>query len=103
MKDDWEKVTRLLLRAKDFVKDNRLPPKSFDTAHADYKYIKIIGAAADDDDFNAGGSGETDGNGADIVHYQIPIGSSDVPPLHGCHRGLLSDRDSGRGGPSDRL
>jgi hypothetical protein len=43
MKDDWEKVTRLLLRAKDFVKDNRLPPKSFDTAHADYKYTYVIG------------------------------------------------------------
>jgi hypothetical protein len=73
MKDDWENVTRLLLRAKDFVKDNRLPPKGFSKDHADYKYIKIIGTAADDADFNA------DGSGADIVHYQIPIGASGGP------------------------
>ena len=79
MKDDWGEVTRLLLRAKDFVKDNRLPPKGFSTINEADKYIKIIGAAADDADFNAGGSVETGGNGADIVHYQIDIGSSGGP------------------------
>ena len=81
MKDDWGKVTRLLLRAKDFVKDNRLPPKGFSTINEADKYIKIIGAAAGDADFNAGGSGETGGNGSDIVHYQIPIGSLDALPF----------------------
>ncbi len=70
MKDDWENVTRLLLRAKDFKKDNRLPPKGFSINHADYKYIKIIGAATNDEDFNAASSG------ADKVHYQIPISGS---------------------------
>ena len=79
MKDDWNEVTRLLLRAKNFVKDNRLPPKGFDTGHASYQYIEIIGAAAGDADFNAGGSGETGGNGADIVHYQIPIDPAGGP------------------------
>ncbi len=73
MMDDWGEATRLLLRAKDFVKDNRLPPEGFSTDYADYKYIKIIGAAAGDADFNAGGSG------ADTVLYQIPIGSSAGP------------------------
>jgi hypothetical protein len=35
MIDDWENVTRLLLRAKDFVKDNRIPPAGFVTGHDD--------------------------------------------------------------------
>ena len=72
-KDDWDQPTRLLLRAKDFVKDNRLPSIGFSTINDADKYIKIIGAAAGDDDFNAGGSG------ADTVHYQIPIGESGGP------------------------
>jgi hypothetical protein len=82
MKDDWDKVTRLLLRAKDFVKDNRIPPKGFstdETVFPDYKYVKILGAAAVDPDFNKVNS--TEGTGADTVYYQIPIGSSDVPPF----------------------
>jgi hypothetical protein len=73
MIDDFGEVTRLLLRAKEFVKDNRLPPIGFSTDHADYKYIKIIGAAADDDNFNA------DDDGADTVQYQIPIDPSGGP------------------------
>jgi len=82
MKDDGGEVTRLLLRAKDFVKDNRLPPKGFITdeeVFPDYKYVKIIGAAAGDPDFNKVNS--TEGTGADTVYYQIPIGPSDVPPF----------------------
>ena len=70
MMDDWENVTRLLLRARDFVKDNRLPPKGFTTGHPSYEYTEIIGAAADDPDFSVGGSG------ADTVRYQIPISGS---------------------------
>ncbi|MEN8754196.1 MAG: hypothetical protein AB1Z18_15660, partial [Desulfobacterales bacterium] len=80
MKDDWEKVTRLLLRAKDFVKDNRIPPKGFstdETVFPDYKYVKVLGAAAGDLDFNKVNS--TEGTGADTVHYQIPIGLSVGP------------------------
>ena len=70
MEDDWGDVTRLLLRAKDFIKDNRLPPVGFSTVGDDDKYIKIIGDAKHDSDFNFNGSG------ADTVHYQIPIGVS---------------------------
>jgi hypothetical protein len=73
MMDDWGAATRLLLRARDFIKDNRLPPAGFSTVNEDDKYIKIIGNAADDVDFNAGGSGPGGGNGADTIHYQIPV------------------------------
>lgn len=73
MKDDWDEVTRLLLRAKEFIKDNRLPPAGFSTAHLNYEYMKIIGAAEVDDDFNAGGSG------ADTVLYQIDLDSAGGP------------------------
>jgi hypothetical protein len=73
MKDDWDDVTRLLLRAKDFAKDNRLPPKGFSTDYSDYEYVKITGDAETDNDFNA------DNSGADTVHYQIPIGGYSGP------------------------
>jgi hypothetical protein len=73
MMDDWNNVTRVLLRAKDFIKDNRLPPVGFSTVGDDDKYIKIIGDAKDDSDFNFNGSG------ADTVHYQIPIIASSGP------------------------
>jgi hypothetical protein len=77
MKDDYGDVTRLLLRAKEFVKDNRLPPKGFSTTVPDDQYIKIIGVDDDDVDFNAGGSIPGGGSGADTVHYQIPISGSE--------------------------
>jgi hypothetical protein len=73
MMDDWNNVTRLLLRAKYFVKDNRLPPKGFSTGSSYYDYVKIMGAAANDPDFNGNGSG------ADTVHYEIPIRPSSGP------------------------
>ncbi len=73
MMDDWGFITRLLLRAKDFVKDNRLPPRGFSIDYSDYEYVKIMGAAASDPDFNANGSG------ADTVHYEIPIRLSSGP------------------------
>jgi hypothetical protein len=69
MIDDFDAVTRLLLRAKDFIKDNRLPPKGFTSAIPDYEYVAIKGNAATDADFNTGGSG------SDTVHYRIPLGA----------------------------
>jgi len=45
----------------------------FDTGHDDYKYMMIKGDAANDPDFNL------NNNGADTVHYEIPIGASSGP------------------------
>lgn len=55
-------VTTTLLRAKEYLKDNRLLPVGFDKASVDAD-IAVYGAAATDDDFKGG---------SDLVTYQIP-------------------------------
>lgn len=67
-------VTYTLLRASHYLKDNRLPPMGFSTAHSAYDTTAIFGAAADDADFNRNGAVE--GTGADLVHYRVPVNGS---------------------------
>ena len=65
-------VTHTLLRAAEFLKDNRIPPKGFTTQHISYQdSTEIYGNALNDLDFNKNGS--TEGTGSDIVTYKIPV------------------------------
>jgi hypothetical protein len=58
-----------LLSGVRYLKDNRLLPQGFDkrTAHKD---IAVLGGAATDDDFTAGG---------DHIRYSVPIGGAEGP------------------------
>lgn len=70
MQDISGNVTRTLLRAASFAKDNRIPPKGFTEAFAGYPTpytyndVAIVGVT-NDPDFNL------DGSGKDTVHYEI--------------------------------
>ena len=66
-----QQVTYTLLRAAEYVKDNRLPPVGFITTHPSYDSIKIVGNANDDDNFNRYGTYQG-GTGGDSVTYLIP-------------------------------
>jgi hypothetical protein len=72
MKDVDDAVTYTLLRGAEYAKDNRLPPKGFKTAVPDYESIAIIGAAADDPDFNRNETRQ-EGSGSDQVFYKCSI------------------------------
>ena len=61
------KVTTALLRAKSYLKDNRLLPTGFDKATAS-AYIGVYGEAVDDEDFIGGG---------DLVIYRVPAASGE--------------------------
>ncbi len=63
--------TTVLERADIHLKDNRIPPLGFSTQYASYDTTKIVGVSADVD-FNKNGAG-TEGTGADVVHYHIPL------------------------------
>ncbi|HLG03799.1 MAG TPA: T9SS type A sorting domain-containing protein [Bacteroidia bacterium] len=62
--------TTVLARADTCLKDNRLVPTGFSTAHLSYDTTQIIGINGDPD-FNYAGASE--GTGADIVHYHVPL------------------------------
>ncbi len=64
-------VTTVLERAFVPLKDNRLAPKGFTTTHNAYDTCRIYGQALSDPDFNRNGS--TEGTGADIVHFHVPL------------------------------
>jgi FlgD Ig-like domain len=64
-------VTRTLLHAATYLKDNRLPPKGFTSFADHYKDIAVSGAAINDVNFNK--YEETEGSGHDIVKYNINI------------------------------
>ncbi len=66
-----QQVTYTLLRAAEYIKDNRLPPVGFITTHPSYDSIKIVGNANDDDNFNRYGTYQG-GTGGDSVTYLIP-------------------------------
>jgi hypothetical protein len=72
MGDVNNNVTTVLERAKSPLKDNRLVPLGFSTAHASYDTTRIAGVPANDLDFNRGALGE-EGSGTDIVRYHIPL------------------------------
>ncbi len=63
--------TTVLERAKEPLKDNRIPPLGFTTTHFAYDTTKIAGNALSDADFNIENSQE--GSGTDIVHYHVPL------------------------------
>ncbi|MBK8564582.1 MAG: T9SS type A sorting domain-containing protein [Saprospiraceae bacterium] len=64
-------VTTVLVRAKDPIKDNRIPPLGFTTSHSAYDTTLIAGVDASDLSFNRDGALE--GTGSDVVHYYIPM------------------------------
>jgi hypothetical protein len=66
-----QQVTYSLLKAAQFVKDNRLPPVGFTTTHLSYDSIKIVGNANDDTNFNKYGTYQG-GTGGDSITYLIP-------------------------------
>lgn len=70
MGDAAGKPTRSLLRASTYLKDNRLPPHGFRPDGPEYGQTAIRGAATQDANFNAGGSGR------DEVTYRIDLGST---------------------------
>lgn len=64
-----QQVTYTLLRASEYIKDNRLPPQGFSTNHPSYDTTKIFGNAQSDLNFNR--SGMNEGTGGDSVTYYI--------------------------------
>jgi len=62
-------VTTVLERAYVPLKDNRLPPMGFTSAHPNYDTVKIVGLAQNDPDFNIENSAE--GSGSDEIHFNI--------------------------------
>ncbi|MDX9750539.1 MAG: multiheme c-type cytochrome [Flavobacteriales bacterium] len=64
--------TTVLERAADPLKDNRIPPVGFTTAHISYDTTRIVGVPPADSDFNRHPDG-TQGSGADVVRYHVPM------------------------------
>lgn len=62
----------ILERADSTLKDNRLPPKGFTSAHQSYDTTQVSGLALLDDDFNLG-PGSVEGSGIDLVNYHVPL------------------------------
>jgi hypothetical protein len=58
--------TYTLLHAASYLKDNRIPPRGFDKALVP-DAIAVVGEAAEDSDFGAGG---------DLVTYRVPLGAA---------------------------
>lgn len=69
--DVEHQVTHTLLRAAEFVKDNRIPPVGFTSSSASYDSTGIYGEAINDPDFNK--SDNSEGTGSDIITYKIVI------------------------------
>ena len=57
MGDAAGQVTHSLLGATTYLKDNRLPPRGFRLDGPEHPHTAIRGGAADDANFNSGGSG----------------------------------------------
>src|SRR3972149_2502490 len=65
-----QQVTYTLLKAHEFVKDNRIPPQGFTSSHISYDSIGIYGNAVGDPDFNK--EDGVEGTGSDIIVYRVP-------------------------------
>lgn len=69
-------VTQTLLRAAEYIKDNRLPPAGFTSTHISYDSVKITGINGDEN-FNK--LANVEGTGADVVTYRIdPISNGEL-------------------------
>ncbi len=64
--------TTVLERAKESLKDNRLAPLGFTTAHPSYDTTLVVGVPVSDVDFNRNESG-SEGSGTDMVHYHVAL------------------------------
>lgn len=64
--------TTVLERALSHLKDNRLVPAGFSTAHYTYDTTEIVGVPTEDLDFNRDAMG-VEGSGTDITHYQVAM------------------------------
>ena len=64
-----QEVTYTLLRASEYVKDNRIPPQGFTTTHLSYDSTQISGNALYDTNFNL--TETIEGSGGDSVKYVI--------------------------------
>jgi hypothetical protein len=71
-------ITHTLLKAGQYLKDNRIPPKGFTNSAADAIESQTIPVGvSDDSDFNCIDSAE--GCGADTVHYQVDVDGQTGP------------------------
>jgi hypothetical protein len=66
-------ATQSLLGATTYLKDNRLPPHGFRPDGPEHAHTAVRGGAAQDTNFNAGGSG------SDEVTYRLAISPGDGP------------------------
>ncbi len=67
-------VTTVLLRAKQPVKDNRLPPLGFAQSHPAWDTTLIAGGALTDPNFNLENGSE--GSGSDRIAFVVPSGNA---------------------------
>jgi hypothetical protein len=67
--DSENRLTTTLLRAKEYLKDNRLLPSGFEQG-APYEDIAVHGGAREDEDFQGGG---------DEIQYVADVGSAEGP------------------------
>jgi hypothetical protein len=63
--------TSVLERAAHLLKDNRIPPAGFTTAHYAYDTVAISPDALADPDFNKANG--TEGTAVDFVHFHVPL------------------------------
>lgn len=64
-------LTTVLERGFSHLKDNRIPPEGFTSAHSAYDTVEIAGLSLDDNDFNK--DGNIEGTGADRILIHIPL------------------------------
>jgi hypothetical protein len=64
--------TTILERAKNPLKDNRVPPLGFLASHPAYDTTLVAGVPGTDTDFNRSAQG-VEGSGSDVVHYHVPM------------------------------
>jgi hypothetical protein len=85
-------LTTVLERAYSHLKDNRLPPEGFTTAHNSYDTVEIAGNALNDNDFNKDNGIE--GTGADKVRVHIPLEgySSDLEVITKVHYQTVNEK-----------
>lgn len=68
--------TFVLLRAANYLKDNRIPPTGFTADHASYDSVAVFGDALLDPDFAR--VADVWGSGADRIRYRIPLPADSV-------------------------